>query len=454
MVLSEAFVAWHDAGMNDNDRPSPTTTAIRAPAPAPAWDLRVPADLDALDRDSRFLETAFSETFSDEQMADWRLTVEPDRWIVAFDGPGGSEPIGSTGACSFRLTVPGGEVGAAGVTGVGVRPDYHRRGILRALMRRQLDDVRARGEPVAVLWASEGAIYQRFGYGLATVKASIDLDRSRSAYARDWPPEGRVRLLDEEAALAAFPSVYEEMRRCTPGALSRSDAWWRSGIVADRPYQRQGTGPKLRYLYEAAGRAEGYAMYRVKDDWDHRGPQSQLEVGELVAVTPRAVRDLWRFLFGVDLVRTIRARALPVPNPLELLLAEPRALAQVVNDGIWLRLVDLPAALGGRRYQRAGSLVIEVADEFCPWNAGRWRLEVGEAGPSKTERWLAAGVDRTDDEPDLVLDTTDLAAAYLGGIRFADLAVTGRVAERWPGAVRRADAMFAADRAPWCTTMF
>lgn len=414
----------------------------------PAWDIRVARSNDEADRFGAPIDAAFAEDFSPAEIADWRATREPERFIAAFEGPDGTEPFGCAAAYTVRLTVPGGEVGAAAVTAVGVRPDQHRRGILRAMMRQQLDDVRSRGEPVAVLWASEGAIYQRFGYGLATLNGYFEAEAARTTFARPHVPEGRLRLVSEEAALAAFPPVYDAMRAVTPGALSRTEPWWKV-VLADPEYSRHGAGPKLRYIYEAGGAPEGYAMYRVKSDWDHRGPKSQLEVYEVVTLTPRALRDTWRFLFGIDLVRTVRAGRQPVPNPLQHLLAEPRALGLVTLDGIWLRLVDLPAALAARRYGTADSLVLEVSDAFCPWNAGRWHLATtGEAGATTGE------ATPTDAAPDLVLDTTDLAAVYLGGVRLADLALGGRVVEATPGAVRRADALFVGDRTPWCVTMF
>ncbi len=170
------------------------------------WDLRVPT-AEQMRSYTEPLSAAFAEGFSEAEYDDWARTFEPERWIAAFDGPEGTESLGTAGAHTFRLTVPGGEVGAAGVTGVGVRPDHGRRGILRALMRRQLDDVRRRGEPVAVLWASEGAIYQRFGYGMATLSGELEVHRGRTAYARPVPVEGRMRPVSEEEALATFPRV-------------------------------------------------------------------------------------------------------------------------------------------------------------------------------------------------------------------------------------------------------
>ena len=392
------------------------------------------------------LVIAFGEDLTDAEFDDWRRTIEPDRLVAAFDG---ESPVATAAALTFRLTVPGGEVAAAGVSAVGVEPGHRRQGLLRSLMRQQLDDVRGRGEPVAVLWASESAIYQRFGYGLGTLSGAFEIDRGRTAWLRPWEPEGRMRLVDEAEALATFPPVYERMRAVTPGALTRTEDWWRWGTLRDGEYSRRGASPKFRYLYEVDGAAEGYAIYRVKTDWDDRGPKGQLLVVEVMASTPRAERAVWSFLFGVDLMRTTKAGRVQVPHPLILELADPRALGITTGDGLWVRLVDLPTALAARRYGAADTLVLEVGDAFCPWNAGRWRLAAtGEPGEA------SAVVERTEAPADLSLDVADLAAAYLGAFRLSDLARADRVVELAPGALRRADLLFAADRTPWCATMF
>ena len=163
---------------------------------------------------------AFGEDPGDEERRTW----EPDRIIAAFDG---ERPVATAGALTFRLSVPGGEAAAAGVTLVGVNPAYRRRGILRSMMRHQLDDVRARGESLAILWASEGAIYQRFGYGLATLSGSFEIARDRAAFARPAPPEGTVRLVDREEAMGIFPPLYDRVRVEAPGMVGRSETWWR-----------------------------------------------------------------------------------------------------------------------------------------------------------------------------------------------------------------------------------
>jgi predicted acetyltransferase len=411
------------------------------------WDLRVPTS-EQLHDFMQPVSLAFAEEGSGPETDDWIELLEPERWLGAFESPDSQLVTGGGAALSVRLTVPGGEVAAAAVTAVAVRPDHRRRGILRAIMRRQLDDIRAAGEPLAVLWASEGAIYQRFGYGFAAAEGSFRIARDRTVFARGLVPEGRVRIVDEQEAVELIPPVYEAMRTETPAAISRSQRWWQQ-VLADPEYSRRGESPKYRVVYEADGRAEGYAIYRIKNDWDHLGPQSVLQVKEAVTNSPRALRELWRFLFDVDLVRSIKAARVPLPTPLQHLLAEPRALGLVATDGLWARLVDLPAALEARRYATADELVLDVADDFCAWNAGRWQVRTsGEPGNA------AAEIERTEAMPDVVLDTADLAAVYFGGVHPRLLADAGRIEERTDGAVRRLGAMFASERDPWCVSMF
>ena len=421
------------------------------PPAADGIELRIPTP-ETLRHSLSPLLRAFAFEWTD---ADWDVssrTIEPDRVLAAWDG---DEPVGSAGAVTVRLTVPGGEVAAAGVTLVGVTPSHRRRGILRRLMRRQLDDIHALGEPVAILWASEGAIYQRFGYGLAAFEGRFDIERTWTAFSRTEPPQGRVRMADGEDAIRLMAGVYDRQRVATPGEISRTDDWWRWDVVADSESRRQGASPKYFAVYEVDGVPEGYAFYRVRGGWDDRGPKSELLVRECIATTPRAERDLWRWLFDIDLVGRIRADRVPVPPPVLHLLAEPRRLGLTMLDGLWLRIVDLPAALSGRRYAAADDLVLEVADLFCPWNEGRWRIRTGDGdapavpGPSRS-----ASVEPTAAPPDLALGAADLGAAYLGGVPFRDLAAAGRVVEVTHGAAARADALFAGDRTPRCSTPF
>lgn len=406
-----------------------------------AIDIRtVPADelrpwIDAVN-------VAFGEPVDEAQ---WQLDlklIEPERVLGAYDG---ETLVGGGAAFSFRMTVPGGaRVRTAGVTSVGVMPTHRRRGILRSLMARQLADVRRNGEPLAGLVASEGSIYQRFGYGLGMMLGFIDIDRDRSGFRRPSTPVGAVKLVDKEEARRLMPEIYEPVCAQTPGFIERDPAWWDERL-ADIEVQRRGAGPQYRAIYERDGQPRGFARYRIKPEWNDVASTSTLFIQELIALDPIAERELWRYLFGVDLIARIKYRWGPPDSPLLLMLGEPRRLQLKLSDSIWIRIVDVPAALAARGYAADGVLVLDVADEFLPEAAGRWRLRV--AGGKAT-------VEPTTDSPDLALDTTDLAAVYMGSFSFAELARATRTEELMSGARARADRMFSVDVRPWCSTPF
>ncbi len=419
------------------------------------------------------LHAAFAEAWSDQEWIDRSEVYATARVVAAWEG---DEPVATAGVETFTLTVPGGEIAAAGLTLVGVKPSHRRRGILRAIMRQQLDEYLVRGEAVSILWASEAAIYQRFGYGLATLASTFEIERTQVAFARPGGTVGRMRMVDAAEALRLFPAIYERIRDVVPGSLTRDENTWRLGVLFDASYFAANEGPKFLAVHETDGTPDGYAVYRIKAGWDQRGPRSEVTVREVVGGTPAVEIDVWRWLLDLDLVTKISGFRLPTPPPLLLALAEPRRLGVTVGDGLWLRILDPVAALEARRYAAPGVLVIRMTDDFCPWNAGTWRIEVGDAGPDAARAGacrparvtrLAAGAGATGGgadatspgadaraEVDLELDVADLGAAYLGGVRFADLAAAARVREVRPGAVALADAMFLPDRTPACSTMF
>jgi predicted acetyltransferase len=379
----------------------------------------------------------FSEHLTDESAPIWDAVMEWDRAIAAYDG---DRIVGNAAAFSFELTVPGGLLPAAGVTVVGVQPTHRRRGALRNMMRMQLDDVHQRGEPLAILWASEGSIYQRFGYGLASLKASVRLDRHRNAFRLPHSYSGQIRLVTEDEARVAFPQVYDAVRPTRVGFFSHTPEFWNSEVFHFPPEWRRGRGEAFNVVHEVGGTIDGYARYAIRE-----GDDSEVSVLDLMAVNPAAHLDLWRYLADIDLMSRVEWWNVAVDDPILLTILEPRKLDMKLGDALWLRIVDLSSALAGRRYRTDGSLVLEVADEFCPWNDGRWALRVENGLPF---------VEPATDAPDLICDVTDLAAAYLGAFSFAQLADAARVSEASPGAVARADTLFRTDRSPWCPRVF
>ena len=391
---------------------------------------------------ARAVERAFGDHPSPESLDAWRMVHEPPRSLAAFDG---AEIVGTAGAFTMSLTVPGGELPMAGVTAVGVAATHRRRGILTTMMRRQLDDVREMGEPLAGLWASEGPIYQRFGYGLAAFACSIKVDRNRTQFLRPAEQSGRLRLVEKDEALKVLPGLYERVRTGQPGMLGRTQTWWEH-LLIDLKDWRDGASALFFVLHETPEGPDGYAQYRVKHHpWSESGGVTVLRVRELMAANPTSYAALWRYCFDVDLIGRIDAWPRPIDEPLLYMLADPRRLNFELGDGLWLRLVDVPGSLAQRTYAKAGTLVLEVRDTFCPWNEGRYVLEGGPDG---------ATCSSTDREPDLVVNAADLGATFLGGGSFPVLQRAGRVVEATPGAMHRADRMFAWDPKPWCPQVF
>ena len=379
---------------------------------------------------------------TDEELAISREITEFDRTLAFFDGP---EIVATAGIFSYEMTVPGGAaLACAGVTRVGVLSTHRRRGLLRAMMRRQLDDVHERGEPLAALYASEAPIYGRFGYGLATYQAAIEIQRSHAIFAKQVSGSGRLLMVDVPTAVPAFTRVWERAQRSQPGMLGLDERWMRNQLT-DLELHREGASPHYRVLYQAGDDPSGFAIYRIKMDWDASGPLGALRLEMLIAATAEAYAALWRHVLDVDLVARVTAEMRPVNEPLRFLLADSRQPKTRIEDGLWVRLVDIAAALAGRRYAVDGRLVLGIRDEFCPWNAGQLELQGGPSG---------AEVRATTASPDLELDAADLGALYLSGNRFRTLHQAGRITEIRPDAIARADAMFATDRAPWCPSHF
>ncbi len=377
---------------------------------------------------------------TDEEAERFGKLLPLERMLAVFDD---GRIVAGAGALPFELTLPGGPVPCAGVTVVGVLPSHRRRGLLRRMMEAQLRDIRERGEPVAALWASEETIYGRFGYGLAALALHIEAERSAVSIRADLPAEGSIRLIDADESLRVLPRLYDRVRKRTPGFVSRSRDWWETRRLGDRPDQRRGAGPLVRALYERDDVASGYALYRIAQEGSTFADWKKIvRVIEVQGLDEGARRDIWRFLLDIDWTDVVRAEQLPVDDPLPLVVDRVNELGLRVYDGLWVRPIDVGAALIGRGVASDGRVTIEVTDDpqFAD-NIGVWTVEAGRAR-------------RTSRRPDVRTDVQGLGSTLLGGFTFGQLARAGRAEEGARGGLARADALFRVDRAPWCPEIF
>jgi predicted acetyltransferase len=374
---------------------------------------------------------AFGETWPPEAVEQERRIIEFDRTIGAFDG---DRPVGSASAYTFTVTVPGGSSAAAGITLVGVLPMYRRRGILTALMRHLLADAASRGEPLAILYASESGIYGRYGFGMASSHQRFLIKRGegRLAPGSGATDSGQPRLREAEPgqATAELAKVYGQLLPLRPGMIARDQRWW-DNVVADLEFRRDGMSPLRCVIAEDDAGPRGYALYRTKLSFDSDNlPDGTLRVSEFMAADPGATAALWGDLLTRDLMDEVVAQRRPADDPLPALLADPRRARSSRTEGLWVRLVDVPAALLRRRYASPVDLVLDVTDPQIPGNTGRWRLRAdGPAGGRD------ASCERTEAPADLVMPVRALGACYLGACCLSQLAEAGHILELTPGSL-------------------
>lgn len=382
--------------------------------------------------------TAMGGRLEPESAERWNLIDEYVQQLAALDD---DRIVGSAGAFDFTLTVPGGSARTTGLTVVGTLASHRRRGVMRELVTRHLRDGRARGAILSALWASESQIYGRFGYGMASQIARISIEPTRSAYMMPLADRGSVRLVEIEEAAQTFPGIWEAARPHTPGMLSRSASWWLHRRLTDR----EKAGPVLqRARLDLDGQPAAYAIYRNKASFETTGlPVGTLQVIEAVGATAEATRCIWRYLLEIDLMDRVEATLLPIDHVLVCSLVEPRRLRMTVADGLWVRVLDVPAALAARTYATDATLTLAVTDELFPDNQGCYRID-GATG----------AVERVTSDPDIELDAAGLGSIYLNGFRFSHLVQAGRARERTPGAATRADTLFYHRLAPWCPEIF
>jgi predicted acetyltransferase len=399
---------------------------------------------------------AFNEPpWPERGVANLLARVELDRTLGAFDG---EAVAGGTGVFSFQMRVPGAMAAVAGVSIVAVLPTHRRRGILSALMRRQLADIRERGEAVAALFASEAGIYGRYGYGSASWHANYTLHAGEGALAARAPsdPALRLRIAEPQSARSELAKVYELVLAERPGMFARSEPWWER-LMPIQDSDGPAAKPVRCLLAEDDSGLRGYALYTAKGQWDEGTslPGGRVDVHEAMTTGPATTAALWENLLTRDLVTEFHAWMRPVDDPLPFLLADPRRVRSRVSDNLWVRLLDVGTALAQRRYACPVDVVIEVADGLCPQNEGRWRLTAAAAtAAAAAPAGFGATCERTTAPADVVMPVRALGAAYLGGTRLGTMAGAGLVTEATAGSLAALSTAMSWEPAPLCPMIF
>lgn len=365
----------------------------------------------------------------------------PDRTLGVHDG---DLLVATAMAFPCSTVVPGGAVlPAAGVSRVGVRADHTRRGILSAMMQAQLADIAARGEVFSSLRASEGRIYGRFGYGVATRGRDTKVKRSGRGWLPAAPQGGTVRLLDRSEIISVLAPLHEKLALQRPGGITRTDGWWTTRYAR----QESGKDPIIVAVHTGQGGDDGFLIAAPKSPEGVDFAARPVGLDDLHAADMNATVGLWRFLLDLDLIGSVEGSLRPLDEPLELMLADPRECTTTgIGDEVWLRIVDVPTALAARSYAAAAPVLLAVHDRVLESNAGIYRIADGSAervGP-------LGGPTR----PELECDVAGLSMAYLGDRAPSQLAATGWWTVNDPAAVERADAAFATSVVPWCGTFF
>lgn len=351
----------------------------------------------------------------------WRTMMPSDGVVVACDGP---DVIGQALYLDLELTVPGGAtLPMAGVSWVAVAPTHRRRGVLTQLYVELHRRMAQANYPIAGLEASEYGIYGRFGYGAATVEQELTVDRTTAAFHPDVPDPGGVRLVKPADHRAKIEEIYDRWRRRTPGGLHTPERLW-DEVFADREVARGGGSQLIALLHD-----DGFAMYRIRGVDEVKS----VAVTKFAALTPDARIALWRVLIGMDLKDKITVPTHPA-DPLPYLLTDARLVEFSGEDGLWLRIADIPRVLQARTYQGDLTAVLDVSDGVLG-GGGRFRLEVRDG----TARCVP-----TDAAPDVSLDLSVLGSLYLGTHLASSFHFAGRLRGE-PTLVAQLDAAFASD---------
>ena len=390
------------------------------------------------------ISTAYFRSTDVEPLAQFRSAhVDFARTWAAYDA---GHVVATLRSFATPITVPGNaSVVADAVTNVSTLPTHRRKGALTGMMTASLQAAVDRGDPLSILLAARWPIYGRFGYGAATEGANYEID----ATAADFGAAGRsgeLEYVDKPTARRLVPPVFERHRTSQPGAIERTDHDFDLdfGLVVV-PGRTAWDGRIVVHRSAGTSDVDGYLRYHVDDNWEGLRPRCVLVVDDLVTTTPAAYAALWRLCCEIDNVVTVKTADRSVDEPLTWLLADARAMTQTARtDFVWVRLLDVPAALSARSYLTEGRIVLDVRDRL-KHAEGRYLLEAGPLGATCVP---------SSEPADLELDVATLGSAYLGGMRLLSLAAGGLIIEHRPGTLDVANAMFTGASVPWCNTWF
>ena len=323
--------------------------------------IRPPAEADVLAM-YRTNGTTFGSHWKPEDIERTRGTIELDRFRIALDG---NDVVGTAGSFGLEMTVPGGGIlPTGGVTWVSCAVTHRRQGVLHALIKAIHDDIDARNEPLAALGASEGGIYERFGYGVASIRRGIEIDRRRAQLRPEYrPSRGPFASFIRMRPYALFLPRWDRARRFRPGEINRTETWMRM-LVSE-----------VTDATVCAVHDDGSAMWKTDPQWHMGHTAHEVWVHDLAAATPEAHAALWHTLLSLDLTGPIRSLVVPIDDPLPYLLTDRHALrTTVLNDGVWLNLRDIKRCSKPRTYGTDDDIVVEA-------DGVRWRIGGGGSAP-------------------------------------------------------------------------
>jgi len=377
---------------------------------------------------------------ADDLVDRFRAVLPLERTVAAFDD---GAIVGTLGDFALGMTLPGGhQAPTAGTTAVTVAPTHRRRGVLREMMQRHLQMALDRGEPVVALWASEPAIYGRFGFGLATERHRIEFDARLVTVGA--PADGvKLQSITSDHLIEVVAPMWTAIARRAdrPGFIDRSTARW-DDLAADPPSERGGATAIRHVVARRDDQVVGYLAYRQQKKWEQL-PEGTVSVRAMVAADEQVRSALWHFAANVDLFPIVEFWAAPLDDPVAHESSNAAAVRRTVEDGLYVRILDLERALEARTYEVDDRLVLGV-DDAAGFAHGTFELSVTDG---------KASVSPSDDSPDLRLDVRELGVLLLGRDAAHMLASVGRI-QGEPGAVRRLSNLFRTGRAPSCPEMF